>query len=73
MQIEILRIYYPPPNSVGRDMFVCGWTSGCVHMSVRPSCFALCAQYRLQFLPHHFKLHMKVVDDERKNPIDFGL
>ena len=27
---------------------------------------------RLPFLPNHFKLRMQVVDDERRNPIDFG-
>ena len=34
---------------------------------------ALWAQYRLQFYtPFTFKLHMSVVDDEKRNPIDFG-
>ena len=29
--------------------------------------------YRLQFLPITLKLHMHIVDNERRNPIDIGL
>ena len=55
--------------------FVGGWVSERVRVwvseCVRPSCFALWARYRLQFLPDHIQTSHAHVDDERRNPIDF--
>ena len=62
-------------NSVGGDIvmrpFVCGWVSEWVRASV---CRALpCGHDKdYSFCPITFKLHMLVVDDERRNRIDFG-
>ena len=45
--------------------------SGCVRPSVRrPFPCGHNSDYR--FCPITFKLHMQVVDDERRNPIDLG-
>ena len=70
------KIYYSPPNSIGGDIvmlpFLCGWVSGRVRVSV--CCMLPCGHNTdYSFCPITFKLQMQVVDDERRNSIDFGL
>ena len=51
--------------------FVCGWVSQLMRESVRRALpFGHDTDY--SFSPITFKLHMGVVDDEKRNPIDFG-
>ena len=44
-----------PHNSAGGDIVMRSFVCGRVSRSVRPSRFALSAQYRLQCLPDHFQ------------------
>ena len=44
---------------------------GWIGVFVRPSRFDLWTRYRLQILPITFKFYIYVVDDKRRNPIDF--
>ena len=68
-----------PRNSVGGDIvmrtFVGGWVSECA-----PAWVGGCVRHVLpcghdsnySFCPITLELHLSVVDDERRNPIDFG-
>ena len=68
-------ILLSPPNSIVGDIvmlpFVCGWMSEWVGACV---CHALPCGHDTDYIfsPITFNIHMLVVDDDRKNPIDFG-
>ena len=69
-----MPVFRGPHNTVLGDImqpFVGGWVSEWVRTSVR---LALpCGQdTHYRFCPITFKLHMQVVDDEMRVPIDFG-
>ena len=51
--------------------FVGGWVSEWVRASVRRA-LPCGHDTDYSFCPITFKLHMYIVDDERRNPIDFG-
>ena len=62
--------FLSPHNSVGGDIVMQSFVGGWMHPSV-----ALCLVDTIQttvFAGSLFKLHMHIVDDERRNPIDFG-
>ena len=81
LQLYFSRTSLSPRNIVGRGYiiviwpFVGGsvseWVRECVRACVRRA--LPCGYYTVySFCPITFKLHMHIVDNERRNPIDFG-